>query len=43
MIDTEGLKFETVMGALKSNNERWGFKVRGGGGSARKGGARPHL
>ncbi|KIZ04293.1 hypothetical protein MNEG_3669 [Monoraphidium neglectum] len=27
MIDTEGLKFETVMSALKSNNERWGFKT----------------
>ena len=24
MIDVEGLKFETVMGALKSNNPRWG-------------------
>jgi hypothetical protein len=27
MIDTEGLKFNTVMSALKSNNDRWGIKT----------------
>lgn len=27
MIDTEGLKFETVMNALKSNSERWGINT----------------
>lgn len=27
MIDCEGLAFKTVMGALKSNNPRWGVKA----------------